>query len=83
MCSFLRKYCKNEQEMADYGKIYETQMQTLKSRGCAKEILRLFLAHKDMFVQRVSKMPVQKGHIPFLPVGYSPFFHKYSQDYIN
>lgn len=49
-------------------KLFDTQMETLKARGCPKAILEEFGDQRDAVLSKVDKMEIPDGHILFVPV---------------
>jgi hypothetical protein len=52
----------------EFSKLFDTQMQTCKDRGCPPMILRAFLEQKGSVIANASEMVIFKGNIPFLPI---------------
>jgi len=49
-------------------KLFESQLEKLKSLGCPQAILEAFQKKKDEVVNKASEMAIGEGNIPFLPV---------------
>jgi len=49
-------------------KLFDSQMETLKSRGCPQAILEAFQNLRDAVLSKAAEMEIPKGHIPFVPV---------------
>lgn len=50
-------------------KLFDSQMETLKSRGCPQEILEVFQKQKSEVLNKASENKIEiTEHIPFLPV---------------
>lgn len=52
----------------DLNKLFDSQMQTLKFRGCPQAILKEFQKKKSEVLNKVIDMEIPKEHIPFIPV---------------
>jgi len=52
----------------DVIKLFDSQMETLKSRGCPWIILEALQEKRDDVLSRVIEMRIPKGHIPFIAV---------------
>jgi Family of unknown function (DUF5701) len=51
-----------------FAKLFDTQMETLKSRGCPQAILEAFGNQRDAVLSKAAEMEIPEGHIPFVPV---------------
>ncbi|MFH1612112.1 MAG: DUF5701 family protein [bacterium] len=49
-------------------KLFDSQMETLKSRNCPQAILEAFQNKKSEVLSKAAEMEVPEGHIPFIPV---------------
>ncbi|TRZ80286.1 hypothetical protein D4R86_04595 [bacterium] len=49
-------------------KLFDSQMETLKSRGCPQAILEAFQNQRDAVLSKAAEMEISKGYIPFVPV---------------
>ncbi len=49
-------------------KLFDSQMETLKARGCPQAILEAFGNQRDAVLSKAAKMEISEGHIPFVPV---------------
>lgn len=52
----------------DLEKLFNSQMETLKSRGCPQAILEAFQNKKSEVLAKAAEMEIPEGHIPFVPV---------------
>jgi len=52
----------------DLEKLFESQIQTLKDRGCPEQIVELLTEQKSAVLSKASEMTFEDGHIPFIPV---------------
>jgi hypothetical protein len=52
----------------DLEKLFDSQIQTLKDRGCPEEIIELLTERRGSVLSRASKMTFEDGHIPIIPV---------------
>ena len=53
-------------KIEDLKKLFVSQIQTLKSRGCPKQILEMAYYSKTEVVQKASRMTIIEGYIPFV-----------------
>lgn len=49
-------------------KLFDSQMETLKSRGCPQAILKAFGNQREQVLAKAAEMKIPEGHIPFVPV---------------
>lgn len=57
------------QERKDgFAKLFDSQMETLKSRGCPRTILDTFQNKRDEVLSKATEMEIPQDHIPFVPV---------------
>lgn len=52
----------------DLDKLFDSQIQTLKDRGCPKQIVELVQNQKGSVLENANEMEIPEGHIPFVPV---------------
>jgi hypothetical protein len=52
----------------DLEKLFDSQIQTLKDRGCPEQIVELLAEQKSSVLLKASEMTFEDGHIPFIPV---------------
>jgi len=52
----------------ELAKLFDGQMEILKSRGCPQRILEVFQDQHDTVLSKAAKMEIPKDHIPFVPV---------------
>src|SRR2546426_10763783 len=52
----------------DFEKVFDTQIQILRERGCAEQIVDILKSQKYSVLKKASEMTIETGHIPFLPV---------------
>jgi hypothetical protein len=57
-----------EERKRGLGKLFDSQMETLKSRGCPQAILEAFQDKKSEVLGKAAEMEIGEGHIPFIPV---------------
>ena len=57
-----------QERKARFAKLFDSQMETLKSRGCPRVILEAFGNQRDAVLSKAAEMEIPKGHIPFVPV---------------
>jgi len=57
-----------EERRNGLAKLFDNQMETLKSRGCPQAILEVFQNQRDAVLSKATEMEISKGHIPFVPV---------------
>jgi len=48
--------------------LFDSQIQTLKDRGCPEQIVELLTRQKSAVLSKASEMTFEDGHIPFIPV---------------
>jgi hypothetical protein len=63
----------------DLEKLFDTQIQTLKDRGCPPVIIDMLKEQRDQVLQKASEITIAKKHIPFLPVIPRIYLSIYSQ----
>jgi len=63
----------------DIRKLFDTQIRTLKDRGCPEPILDTLSRHRDEVVSKASEMKFAEGYVPFLPVISRSYLTIYSQ----
>ena len=63
----------------DLEKLFDTQIQTLKDRGCPAVIIDMLQEQRDDVLQKASEIPIGKKHIAFLPVIPRTFLSIYTQ----
>lgn len=51
-----------------FAKLFDSQIETLKSRGCPQAILEAFGNQRDAVLSKAAEMEIPEGHIPFVPV---------------
>jgi hypothetical protein len=51
-----------------FAKLFDSQKETLKSRGCPQAILEAFGNQRDAVLSKAAEMKIPEGHIPFVPV---------------
>jgi len=49
-------------------RLFDSQIQTLKDRGCPEQIVELLTNQKSSVLSKASEMTFEDGHIPFIPV---------------
>jgi len=59
-------------------KLFDSQIQTLKDRGCPEQIVELLTRQKSTVLAKASEMTFEDGHIPFIPV--IPFTYRSPYD---
>ncbi len=57
-----------EERKNGLAKLFDSQMETLKSRGCPQAILEAFQNQRDAVLSKAAEMEIYEGHIPFVPV---------------
>lgn len=63
----------------DLEKLFDTQIQTLKDRGCPTVIIDMLREQRDDVLEKASEITFAKGHIAFLPVIPRTFLSIYTQ----
>jgi hypothetical protein len=63
----------------DLEKLFDTQIQTLKDRGCPAAIIDMLREQRDDVLQKASEITIAKKHIAFLPVIPRAFLSIYTQ----
>jgi len=63
----------------DLEKLFDTQIQTLKDRGCPPVIIDMLREQRDQVLQKASEITIDQKHIPFLPVIPRIYLSIYSQ----
>jgi hypothetical protein len=64
---------------ADLEKLFDTQIATLKDRGCPEQILTMLANQRGDVVSKASQMTLKEGRISFLPVIPRLYLSIYSQ----
>jgi len=49
-------------------KLFDTQMETLKARGCPKSVIDVLISKKSEVIAKATEIETADGHIPFVPV---------------
>ena len=57
-----------EERKNGLAKLFDSQMETLKSRGCPQAIIEAFQNQRDAVLSKAVEMEIPEGHIPFVPV---------------
>jgi len=52
----------------DLEKLFDSQIQILKDRGCPEQIVEMLQNQRSSVLQKASEMPFAEGNIPFIPV---------------
>lgn len=66
-------------ERGDLKKLFNSQIATLRDRGCPEAIVEMLKNQRDSVLAKASKMTFEKGRIPFLPVIPRVYLNIYSQ----
>ncbi len=48
--------------------LFDTQMETLKARGCPKSVIDVLTSKKSEVIAKATEIETADGHIPFVPV---------------
>lgn len=48
--------------------LFDTQMETLKARGCPKSVIDVLASKKSEVIAKATEIETADGHIPFVPV---------------
>ncbi|MBU1178921.1 hypothetical protein KKB69_01090 [Patescibacteria group bacterium] len=51
-----------------FAKLFDSQMEALKSRGCPQAIMEAFSNQRDAVLSKAAEMEIPEEHIPFVPV---------------
>lgn len=59
-----------EEKKKNFGQLFDSQLETLKGRGCPQAILETFQKQRDKIIANAKAIQtnIAKGNIPFLPV---------------
>ena len=52
----------------DLEKLFDSQIQTLRDRGCPEQIVEMLRGQKVLVIQKAGEMTLGQGNIPFIPV---------------
>mgnify|MGYP001572774056 CR=1 FL=1 len=52
----------------DLEKLFDSQIKTLKDRGCPEQIVEMLQNQKGSVIQKAGEMTFAEGNIPFVPI---------------
>jgi hypothetical protein len=63
----------------DLEKFFDSQIQTVKDRGCPEAIMSILQNQRSSVLQRAGEITLGEGHVPFLPVIPRTYLSIYAQ----
>lgn len=61
----MEELCNKTKDLED---LFDSQIQTLKNRGCPEQIVEMLQRQRSSVLQKASEILFTKGNIPFIPV---------------